>query len=56
MENEMVLSWRVIDDIMRIIIPIKVKHIFWSGVIYKCYTSRKHVCDRIHLFWRNYVA
>ena len=26
MENEMVLSWRVIDDIMRIIIPIKVKH------------------------------
>ena len=56
MENDMVLSWRVIGDVMGIVIPIKIKHIFWSGVIYKCYTSRRDIYYSIYWYWKNYVA
>ena len=56
MENDMVLSWRVIGDIMGIVIPIKVKHIFWSYIIYKGYTSRRDIYNRMYWCWKNYIG
>ena len=56
MDNEVMLSWQVLSSIMGVMIPIKVKHIFWSCVIYKCYTSRRNVYNNIYWYWKNYVA